>query len=223
MWLKILEDKYKPDEVVFLGDYFDRFHDTPENAKVTATWLKQSLEKPNRIHLLGNHDMPYMVPGNAFLWCPGFTKEKCKAIAEVMTQEDWDKIRPAYFTNEWMLSHAGFHPHLVEHPVTGIPDAAGLIALAEEGLKAVKGGLEHPLFQYGDRMGEKQIGGITWLDWYAEFVPLDRFSQIVGHTRTTFPIQMEDNWLIDCGLQELALITNGNVEIIENDTLGLHI
>lgn len=37
-------DREKPDLTILLGDYFD-------HARHTALWLKQSLGKPNRVHL----------------------------------------------------------------------------------------------------------------------------------------------------------------------------
>jgi hypothetical protein len=216
-WLEKACEEHKPDEVVFLGDYFDSIHDTPFIAGKTAEWLKQSLTKPNRIHLIGNHDIPYMLPGNSHLWCPGFTPEKCRVINSNLTKEEWDQLRPAYFTNGWLLSHAGFCQRLVEHPINGIPDGPGLVKLAEEGLEVEKGGIAHPLYQYGDRMGVRQDGGIIWQDWFSEFYPCEGVNQIVGHTRTSYPREMEQNHLIDCSLQQLILITDTKVTIIDNN------
>jgi predicted MPP superfamily phosphohydrolase len=52
---------------ILLWDYFDDFHDTVDDIQRTAEWLKESLSKPNRIHLVGNHDFHYMVkPGTVY-------------------------------------------------------------------------------------------------------------------------------------------------------------
>lgn len=51
-----------PDRVIFVGDYFDQWHDHPDHAAKTARWLKQSLADPKRVHLLGNHDLHYLWP-----------------------------------------------------------------------------------------------------------------------------------------------------------------
>jgi len=40
----------KTHRIIFTGDYFDDFGDTAQDAIQTAQWLKESLDKPNRIH-----------------------------------------------------------------------------------------------------------------------------------------------------------------------------
>ncbi len=49
--------KENRDKVLFLGDYFDDFYDTLEDADNTAKWLTKSLQQKNRVHLIGNHDL----------------------------------------------------------------------------------------------------------------------------------------------------------------------
>ena len=65
-----------PDKIVFLGDYFDNFWETIEDIEKTASWLSRSLKRKNRIHLLGNHDLPYMSPING----PGYSEDKQNII-----------------------------------------------------------------------------------------------------------------------------------------------
>ena len=48
------------DRIMLLGDYFDQFHDTPADAERVARWLMASTQDSRRIHLLGNHDLPYL-------------------------------------------------------------------------------------------------------------------------------------------------------------------
>ena len=43
----------QPTRTIFLGDYFDQFGDTPDDASRTARWLKASLAETNRVHPLG--------------------------------------------------------------------------------------------------------------------------------------------------------------------------
>ena len=50
----------RPDHTVFLGDYFDDWYDTVQDAANVAKWLRESLENPDRTHLIGNHDVSYM-------------------------------------------------------------------------------------------------------------------------------------------------------------------
>lgn len=219
--LEFLKKKHNYDEVVFLGDYFDSFYDVAFNAQATAVWLKQSLTHSDRIHLLGNHDMPYMVPGNPSLWCPGFSRGKLNVIRSTLTNEDWEKFRGAYYSQGYLFSHAGFHPDLITHPVNGIPTPENLVIQAAEGLKQVRGGVWHLLYLPGRRMGELRNGGITWQDWDDEFKPVEGINQIVGHTpsRETYDrpkvdlSNLSQNWCLDrCGDNHfIGIIEDGKI------------
>lgn len=220
-----LKEIYNYDEVVFLGDYFDNFHDSSFEAGGTAIWLKESLRYNDRVHLLGNHDMPYMVPTNDSLWCPGFTPEKAKVIRNTLTTEMWEKFKPAHFTQNYLLSHAGFNPKLVTHPVTGIPSPQDLVVLAEEGLQKVKMNFAHPLFLAGSRMSTGHIGGITWGDWEDEFMGIDGIDQIVGHTPDrkvqTYVAVGSMNYCMDTHNQHIGIIKDGELSfVLRSQTLG---
>lgn len=216
-----LKEKYNYDEVVFLGDYFDSFHDNHWMAMNTAHWLKKSLAHPDRIHLLGNHDMPYRFPQNDSLWCPGFTPLKCKSVAQILTTADWDLTRPAYTSNGWLFSHAGFSPDLCTHPVNGSLSTIELVAEAAKGIEILRGGLHHPLFLPGARMEEPVMGGITWMDWDEEAVVYPGVKQLVGHTPSncvrTLQTPEGEMHCMDTHNKLLCLITDGNLEIIPNE------
>lgn len=220
--LKKLKELIGYDEVVFLGDYFDDFGDSPYNAMATAQWLKASVQIPNRVHLIGNHDMPYIVPANDAMWCPGFTIPKKNVINDVM-KEHWHQLRPAYYSQGYLMSHAGFNPKLVEHPINGIPDPQGLVELAEEGLKKVKNLEPHPLFLPGARMSTGFVGGITWQDWDDEFLPLPGINQIVGHTpyRVVQEVKTDDSISIDMDTnnKHIGVITNGVLTFFTREEL----
>lgn len=218
--------QYQYDEVVFLGDYFDNFHDTPFIASKTADWLKGSLMFPNRIHLVGNHDMPYMCPANASQWCPGFDRLKLLAINSIITPADWAKLRPAYHSNGWLFSHAGFQEDLIPYNPEGAMGADELVRLAEEALERVKRNEPDPLFLPGARFGQKNTGGITWCDWEREFLPYPHINQMVGHTPGSYPRAEHrpdsKNYCVDC-YTTVTLITDGEVEFIKkksNKTKG---
>jgi hypothetical protein len=102
------------DNVIFLGDYFDDFHDTNQDIKDSATWLKQSLHKPNRIHLWGTHDLWYRFPNNQFVMVSGNTKKKCKIINNVMTEKDWNLLRSYHYEQDFLMTHAGIHKSLID-------------------------------------------------------------------------------------------------------------
>lgn len=223
--LEKLKKDLNYDEVVFLGDYFDDFGDDPFAVKGTAHWLQQSLQHKDRIHLLGNHDMPYMCPINPSLCCPGYNPDKGRAVRSVMTEADWSHLKAAYFTQGFVLSHAGFQEDVVDHPLTGLPDEGGLIALSISALAQVKTGLPHPLFLPGSRMGADNTGGVTWCDWDDEFQAYAGISQIVGHTPGKKVRQLVGlncvNYCMDTNNQHIGIITDGVVEFkLRSQLLG---
>jgi hypothetical protein len=187
-WVEKALSAIPHDRVVFLGDYFDGFHDTPAIAANTARWLKQSLQHENRIHLYGNHDCPYSRWNNRFVACPGYTDDKQKAINKILDRQDWDKLKFLHKEQGWWISHAGIHPDIFSHPMHGVTDEE-IERIHEQGTLAFNSNLEHPLFQWSAARGMTnisfQVGGVTWLDWNNEFIPINDINQIVGHTICT--------------------------------------
>ncbi len=176
------------DEVISLGDWFDDFGDTADQAEATAEYL---LELQNTlgdrfVWLLGNHDIPYVFPESTDLyWCSGVTEEKIEKVHEVFREKlDTQRLRLFHIIETKgrvpiVLSHAGVHPKQFHNRVTikGMRDAEQF-ALLEASL-----GRNNLLLQAGRcRGGREPIGGVTWLDWYYEFEPIKRINQIVGHT-----------------------------------------
>src|SRR5512137_860474 len=97
------------DEVLFLGDYFDDFGDNPEMVKDTAEWLESSVNKPNRIHLFGNHDQHYAFDYRTFR-CSGYEQWKHFIIKDNVNPVIWKKLHWFYFLdNRWLLTHGGLH------------------------------------------------------------------------------------------------------------------
>lgn len=213
---------YGYDQVVFLGDYFDQFGDGPNEAKETALWLKASLQHKDRIHLLGNHDMPYMCPGNELLWCPGWDKYKNTAVNRVMTPQAWDMLRPCVEVDGWLLSHAGASEWVFNHPIKGI-SLNSIIEQTEKALIEAKKNNITVEFGYGSRMDSlvNVTGGITWLDWNDEFVPIEGINQIVGHTPGNQPKRKNvlhgnsENWCLDTHSQHIGILLNGTLTITQ--------
>lgn len=215
-----LYTKYTYDEVVFLGDYFDSFGDNFTHALKTAKWLKQSLEQKNRVHLMGNHDMPYRFPYNEAVWCPGYHPSKKETIRSVLTAEDWDKCKGAYYSNGFVFSHAGFHPDVITCPVTGPLSPEALVSAAADGLEQIKSGLANALYLPGSRMGEARIGGITWADWDDEAVVYPGISQVVGHTPGKFVRELQTPedvmFALDTRNKHIGVIIDGKITFIPN-------
>lgn len=210
-WVEKCIEEVNPDLTVFLGDYFDSFDETPECARQTAQWLKKSINQPNRVHLLGNHDMPYRFPINFHLLCPGFTHEKSIIINEVLDSgELWRKTKSFYWVDGWLLSHAGINLHLL-HPIKGF-DLDDLLKFEENSLAKCSAGISTPMFGCGrSRGGNNKCGGITWQDFDADFTPLEGINQIVGHTphskvRTKFILEgSSDEDILECDWEEYML------------------
>jgi hypothetical protein len=170
------------DRVVFLGDYFDDFHDTPEKARQTAAWLKQRLADPSMIFLYGNHDLPYRysAPG---LECSGFSVEKREAILEVLDEDDWSTVRLHAWIDGFLITHAGWNEAFCD--MSGRVTAEYIDSMCAECLADLDAGRMHSLVAAGrSRGGIAPVGGIVWQDW-SELEPIAGLHQVVGHTPST--------------------------------------
>ena len=183
-WVEgFLKDK-KYDQVIFMGDYFDHYNDTKESNAETAGWLIESLKKPDRIHLLGNHDIPYMFQG--MYPCSGYTTDKFSSINSVMTQKDWEKLKAFHVIDPWIVSHAGINRNM-SHSIYGFREEY-LQKKSDEAFEQARAGIECDFFNAGmSRYGPAQVGGITWADWNVDFMPIDGINQVVGHTIHSCP------------------------------------
>lgn len=201
-----LIEHFPEHQAVFLGDYFDSFGDNPAVAGKTAEWLRYSIGK-GRIHLMGNHDLPYRWQDQQ---CPGYTREKHRAILQHMRPDDWNQIRLALILSgsqshrPLVLSHAGF----TLANLYGVPDfrdvgSGGRLSHLRERLpqehlesirvysfKCAKAGdarIDHFWFNQGDRMGELEPGGPFWIDRHSLHSQLPGIDQIVGHSFVATP------------------------------------
>ena len=201
------------DRAVLLGDYFDSFDDTVEDARRTALWLKERLHDPKLVFLLGNHDTPYRFAENEALFCDGYSKAKAKEIRSILNKEDWREMKLACTSEGWLLSHAGFHPVWMKEPT--VEKILARCEMAER--RAARGKLD-PIFALGELPGGVQrFGGPLWMDWGA-FRPIPGINQLVGHTsgetvRTSIlPGSM--NACIDIGNASVAaVLCKGEIQI----------
>lgn len=184
-----LIDELEPDLTIFLGDYFDHFDDTPEIAARMARWLAGSIEHDNRIHLIGNHDLPYMSCGSVS--CPGYTPEKAVFIAHELDLARWrERSRIFHWVTPTLLaSHAGLSRRfLAEQNInpTRIHDwLAAEEVRAWQNLDDESRPRIHPLWRVGHARTQghgRGCGGLLWCDWDEEFEPVPGIGQIVGHT-----------------------------------------
>jgi len=227
------------DRVVFLGDYFDDFYDTPKDAYNSATWLKQSLHKPNRVHLWGTHDLWYRFPSNPFAMASGNTYEKAYAINSVLTIDDWNLIKSYHYEQNFLMTHAGVHPYLISKYVLENKQIFGkhivgdtlqlntqeivdqiIKPATEEAFKDVSNNSMNIWFDIGfARLGTQKVGGIIWLDLDIEFQPIPGLNQIVGHSERLVPeqksTQNSKNYCIDTKSQHIGILENGEFTYLE--------
>jgi len=219
--------------IVFVGDYFDNFHDTAIDADQTARWLKESLSKPNRIHLMGNHDVNYdyrnVRDSGQIYHCSGYSPAKDDAINRNMTNEDWDKIEIAYYKNGFWFSHAGFHPFWFGNPVTGMTNESIIKKLDKIRQDIKDRTYSNELCGAGRcRGGSHRVGGLLWRDQYQESYTGEYWNdqsgikQVCGHTPMRKGIDIEETRNkglcidIDCGLQQvLEILEDGTYNIID--------
>ena len=200
------------ERVVWLGDFFDDFGDSPNIAVRTAVWLKQRIDSTEDVFLLGNHDAMYFWPNVPELRCSGYSAPKAMVIESAIDLEKYRRRFILYAeVGKWLLSHAGLHPQFGTSVSELAPATAQAIAYLENGSM-------HALLAAGwSRGGDQQYGGITWLDW-SELIPIDGVNQIVGHTpgnsirrRHTLA---SSNMCLDTNLAHYAIISkHGDVKI----------
>ncbi len=223
--------------ILFVGDYFDDFFDDAKQSTETAMWLKGSLRNPNRIHLLGNHDLHYSPLGALTLrpWeyrqparlylCSGYEQVKDKAINSVLSATDWELLKLHHMAHGWHVTHAGLHPHWFQEPS---PEEThkGILSKIQEAEEASCKQEFHPLLGAAGRCrgGNFPAGGIMWHDHLREATPMLGVRQVYGHTPTREGIlRLEENRgvniCIDCKhLELLEILPNGETRI--HDTYG---
>ena len=213
--------RYPEHKIIFVGDYFDNFGDCSIDATCTADWLKYSLKQPNRIHLIGNHDISYHPNNKKMYMCAGYNYDKQIAIDQVLTLQDWDKLKLLHIEDDWHISHAGLTKQWFEHPVTGFTDIVERI----DNLQSTLYDAYQPSIWEADetRGGRSKCGGLLWCDWTRLNV-INGMNQIVGHTPSKwidvkrYPIYNETrniNICVDCFPSEILEIDRKTYKIIK--------
>jgi len=171
-----------PDKIVFLGDYFDNFGDNAIMNQVMAEWVKNSIDQPNRIHIMGNHDTNYAFRHRSYK-CSGYTSAKEETINLILKQNDWLKMPLYTQVGTWLCSHSGVHHHMYDHYGNGQDFNSWLKNTCEFALEnAFANKPCVSILQAGrSRGGIETVGGINWCD-ADEFSGIPGVNQIFGHT-----------------------------------------
>jgi len=145
---------------------------TLEIAHQTAEWLKESLEKPNRIHLMGNHDLSYKDTRFA---CSGFSESKLMALKQAKV--DLSKLQHYCWVEDWLCTHAGLSNDFYEEYAMDYSVNEFLQIFSQDEK------LKERLYDCSPfRGGLDRFSGIVWCDYY-EFKDIPNIKQIFGHTR----------------------------------------
>lgn len=200
---QLIESNEK-DVTILLGDYFDERGDGPGDAEKTARWLARSLRKRDRVHLIGNHDIPYLFPcrGNPFHHCPGWTEEKHAVVQKILRGVDLSGLRLAHSVQGWLCSHAGLTPNALPQSFLYEFEVFNEDVLAEYINRQLgplrNGGAPDWILYPGKRLGRPYPGGILWCDW-ENLAPIPGIKQIVGHSgRTTARLRIADGGVAAC-------------------------
>jgi len=196
--------KESPAKVIFLGDYFDQFDDTPIIAYQVAQWLKKSLKNPDRIHLIGNHDISYMTNGNHS--CPGWDGTKQMFINKVGI--NWKLLYHYCWAGDWLCTHAGLSWEFIK---AYCPEAYPITDYMDECISGEKFNRLYDVSPY--RGGRDAFSGILWCD-YEEFIDIPNLKQIFGHTHGELR-QTENHICLDTWLKYYAVYENGKMEAIK--------
>jgi hypothetical protein len=206
-----------PDRVVFLGDYFDQYNDTPADAGRMAKWLKVSLADPRRTHLIGNHDASYFWAYDA-TFCPGFTWEKRQVIWKVLGK-DLSRSRFVFhaWVDGWLLTHAGLSANWYPEGTSLDRIVKWLDAEARAARKNFADGKSHWFIEVGSKRGGRApAGGILWCD-HRELSPIPGLRQIYGHTPSHEVRWCRDHLCLDTamghGPQHYAMVEDGKVTV----------
>lgn len=220
----------RPDYIVCLGDWFDSFiYNTNHACEQTAKYLLKYLHQNNTYTLWGNHDLQYFYT-NPHLKCSGYTLHKDEIITDALHphfNDVKDKFKWYIWVDDILCTHAGLHPNYISPLAKTHTDIESFMIEEENKIrtKIVTGESYWAYCAGRARGGGFKYGGLTWLDFEDEFVPIDDLKQIVGHTHShtgkirthhtdgLMDVSMANNICIDCNLNEYIIIRNQKLNI----------
>ena len=103
LWKDIVA-KESPDQVVFIGDYFDSLDISQENQlRNFIDILEYKYRIPNTILLIGNHDFHYMFNYERY---SGFQPKMYPTFSHLLNEEK-DSFQMAFLLDDLLCTHAG--------------------------------------------------------------------------------------------------------------------
>lgn len=215
--VQLLLRQFPADRVIWLGDWFDDFGSTPEQAEETVGWLIRRMDDhPEDVFLWGNHDLHYR---HAHTACSGFQPEVFQLLQTVLQQRHWRRFRWFHLAEGRLFTHAGLSRPLA--PENRWP-AEELVKWLEGQAAQAESRLErrdrHWLYAAGVARGGRAVsGGPLWCD-LSEFEPLPGIRQVFGHTPGVKPRRKgpehESSWCLDTRLRHVLRLQDGREEIL---------
>lgn len=95
------------DELIFLGDYFDDYNDTPEENRETGLFINEFINDDKCKFILGNHDLHYIINHPVYQCKNSYSVEKYDAINEVVSPDAWERMIWTHVRDKWIFSHSG--------------------------------------------------------------------------------------------------------------------
>lgn len=200
--------RYTITRTVWLGDWFDSWHNSIEDVFHTVEFLRERMETHAQdAFILGNHDMQYIYPEFEWLQCSGNTRYTYAQVSP-FREMFRERFVLTTYADGYRCSHAGFHPSLWVRQIG---------TRCREVLDRLCAGERPAMLEAGATRGGRpmSVGGCTWLDWDHEFpeMGIPGVAQIVGHTQHDRPMWKDENLCLDTGLDHYAVITAGRLKI----------
>lgn len=209
------------DRVIMLGDWFDSKREGYDcDVASTAWFIKDSLDDPNNITLLGNHDLSYILPIKRLVSCGGYSEYKYDKINSIFSLDDWSKFKLFHAEEDFWFSHAGIVSDWFADPELGVTEEVIKQKLKDAWQLLYAGTLEgseciHAIGKGRDgKHALYEKGGILWADeTEAELHPY--ITQVFGHSysrkiKTTAGQHNSRNIKVDTDLGRCIIIEEDN-------------
>ena len=206
---------------IFIGDYFDDFHDTVYNMGATCKWLQTAFENPDDVFLLGNHCFAYLSYELGVRWgfCSGWTVAKQQVFHEHFPGDALlRRCRWMVQAQGWLISHAGLSNDLYR-TFSKWKTTDEIFEWVSDAENALTAGVANAAFLAGrDRGGPQDVGGILWCDWES-FEPIAGVKQMVGHTPGADVRFKKGSVCLDTHLRHYGLLEDGSLTVLESPSL----
>ena len=191
---KAAYEKYKPDFIVFVGDYVDSHTEgnswiqQQEQLKAILDWKRKlNKEKETCFTLFGNHDLSYMYNYGG-VSCSSHQFFVSQDIQEFFC-EHWKEFQAIKVIDNWIFSHAGITQQWLDFPLGGsfakapIDGENQYWTLDDVNRHFRDKNLKYFNHNSNDSYGDDEHEGCMWIRPPALIrTGLEGYNQCVGHT-----------------------------------------